>query len=92
MLIQIVLKTGQKNALYVCIGEEISPFAHIIDVINYNDNVPHYLLIDFPGEDQSQQKIPPQIKYILQKDMDKRWPNGIYTNPNQYYLDTFYEK
>lgn len=84
-------KIGQKNALYVCNSEEISPFAHIVDVINYNDNVPHYLLIDFPGGNQTEQILPSRIKYILQKDMDKRWPDGIYTNPNQYYLDKFYE-
>ncbi len=80
-------KTGQKNALYVCTGEEISPFAHIVDVINYSDNIPHYVLIDFPGGDQTQQIAPAQIKYILPKDMDQRWPSGIFTNPNQYYLN-----
>ncbi len=81
-------KTGQKSALYICIGEEISPFAKIVDIINYKDGNPHYLLIDFPGGDQSKQNLPGKIKYIQPKDMDSRWPKGIFTNPNQYYLNT----
>lgn len=80
-------KIGQKNALYICIGEEISPFAKIVDIINYKDGNPHYLLIDFPGGDQSSQNLSGKIKYIKPQDMDSRWPKGIFTNPNQYYLN-----
>lgn len=80
-------KTGQKNALYICIGEEISPFARIVDIINYKDGNPHYLVIDFPGGDQSNQNLSGKIKYIKPQDMDSRWTKGIFTNPNQYYLN-----
>lgn len=80
-------KTGQLNALYVCRGEEISPYSNIVDIIRYNDNVPQYIIIDFLPNHKPTSTLPTGIKYIKDQDLDKRWPNSIFTNPNQYYLD-----
>lgn len=82
-------KTGQVNALYICTGEEVSPYANIIDVIRYNDGNPKYIIYDFIPNFKPTTNPPSKIKYMKEDELDWRWPNSIYTIPNQYYIDLF---
>lgn len=82
-------KVGQKNSLYVCTGEEIPSSAKIVDLIRYQDTVPKFLLIEFVQDKSPPENLPTGVKYIKQSDIDTRWPNGIFDNPNQYFLNLF---